>query len=245
MIFFRRKTVQQMIQGDMYDWPTVFLRFLKFLLIFSFPVIVIWNYVDIARFIYGVFGSELVGYGPDQQRWYRILLFFLLAWHLFNYVVIVVKVIKGEKKLPDYRARELRRVIYNVDGCNGIEVDSFCAISLEKRGNIKKFSGLSGRQVVNYFMELTGVKQLPDPVIFYRRKKHGKFLCVEKLFIYEVESKNGLFRLRGVDFSTDYASGKIRWAIELPWQAISVKIYSDFSVYNHEVNWGKWELHFE
>lgn len=241
-----KKTVQKVIQEQEYSWKAVNLSFFKLFAGLAVPFFLLWNLVDIFGFIYDFFGSELIGYGSTSQKWYRILVCILLSICFVGYGAGVFGVIKGERNFPSYRTWELKRIFYKVSGYNGIDMDSYCLLNLEKKNqNIKKFSGLSGSQVVDYFLELTEKKQLPEPTVFYKRLKHGDLQKIEKMFVYELDSREGLFRLRGFDLDVDPLEGRVRWAIETPWQAVSVEAFTGFSFYKYKVNWGKWELHFE
>ncbi|SFX67364.1 hypothetical protein [Marinospirillum alkaliphilum] len=241
-----RNSVQKIIQLQEYSWRAINLIALKLFIVMAFPVFLMWNAIEIFDGIYKFFGADMVGYGPASQRWYRILACILVFLSFFAYGAGVFGVIKGERNFPSYRTRELKRIFYKVSGCNGIDMDSYCLLNLEKKNqNIKKFSGLSGSQVVDYFLELTEKKQLPEPTVFYKRLKDGDLQKIEKMFFYELDSREGLFRLRGFDLDADPLEGRVRWAIETPWQAVSVEAFTGFSFYKYKVNWGKWELHFE
>lgn len=238
-----RKTVQQMLLEDVYSWNRVGWRFFKFSVLISFSAFLLWAYDDVFKVIYGLWGEEISSRTSAQKKWHWMIFLGIILAHFISYIYIFYYTMKGDVGRPGYRIRELKRLLYNAGGKNGIDMDGFCLLNSEKKiKNIKRFSGLDGEQVVAYFLELTAKNNLPGPMIFHKKINFSE---VENFYVYEVFSAGGFFRLRGVDFNADHAPGKIRWAIEIPWQAVSVKIYSDFSVYNHEVNWGKWELHFE
>lgn len=55
-----------------WTWPAYFKRNAKYLLIAIASFIFFWNSVAIGEWVYALFGGELRGYGPGQQRWHRV-----------------------------------------------------------------------------------------------------------------------------------------------------------------------------
>lgn len=240
-----RKNIHKVIQLQEYSWRAIHLIALKLFVVMAFPVFFMWNAIEIFDAVYSFFGADLVGYGPVSQRWYRVLACMLVVLSFFAYGAGIFGVIKGERNFPSYRIRELKRIFYKVRGYNGIDMGFFSLLNFGKSENIKIFSGLNGNQVAEYFLSLTETKKLPEPELFSRKLKGYRIFDIDKIFVYELNSREGLFRLRGVSLDAEPLQGRVRWAIETPWKAVSVEVFTGFSFHKYKVNWGKWELHFE
>ena len=58
---------------EFHKWSAFAKRQAKLLFFTVCGVLLFWNSVAIGEWAYALFGGELKGYGPPQQRWHRVL----------------------------------------------------------------------------------------------------------------------------------------------------------------------------
>ncbi|WP_189471682.1 hypothetical protein [Litchfieldella qijiaojingensis] len=68
-------------------WPEFLLYHLKYSLLAVVAFLFFWNSVAIGEWLYALFGAELRGYGPPQQRWHRVWAVGFVAMYLFGLMI--------------------------------------------------------------------------------------------------------------------------------------------------------------
>lgn len=66
-----------------WTWSAFFKRNVKFFAVCLAALLFFWNSVAILEWLYTLFGGELRGYGPAQQRWHRVWAMGI-AGHLYS-----------------------------------------------------------------------------------------------------------------------------------------------------------------
>ncbi|WP_239002590.1 hypothetical protein [Photorhabdus khanii] len=101
------------------------------------------------------------------------------------------------------RVNEISELFEYNHSRTGIQIGDRTLIEMPNKGNAKIFSGASEAEVKQYFMELTGSKNLPA-----ERSISGKGN------IYTVKTSKGTFNLR--DFSASSSETGRAWTIDIP-----------------------------
>ncbi|GHE21159.1 hypothetical protein [Halomonas urumqiensis] len=63
--------------------------------------LIFWNSVAIGEWAYALFGGELRGYGPPQQRWHRVLAMGFVGMYIVGTVLGVINMWRY-RKYPEY-----------------------------------------------------------------------------------------------------------------------------------------------
>ena len=75
-----------------FTWKAFWIRQLK-LYAPSMPILFfLWNGVDYGRAIHDYFGLTFEGYGPPQQRWYRVIVSGLILMGLFGTFIDAISI---------------------------------------------------------------------------------------------------------------------------------------------------------
>ncbi|WON77125.1 hypothetical protein [Serratia sp. UGAL515B_01] len=109
----------------------------------------------------------------------------------------------ARNQLTSNRANEISELFEYDNPRAGIQIGERTLLEMPNKGNAKVFSGASEVEVKQYFMELTGSKNLPEV-----RNIPGKGN------IYTIKTPQGTFNLR--DFSASSSETGSAWTIDIP-----------------------------
>jgi hypothetical protein len=86
-----------------YTWKAFWIRQLK-VYVPTLPLLIfIWNSVEYGRVIHEYFGWAFEGYGPPQQRWYRVVASGFILMCMFGSLIDALSVwhyLKNPDKIP-------------------------------------------------------------------------------------------------------------------------------------------------
>lgn len=88
-------------------WLAFLKRNIKFFFVCLVAFLFFWNSVAIGEWLYSLFGAELRGYGPAQQRWHRVWAVGVVGAFVFGVLVDVFNM-WYHRKHPE-EARKLKK----------------------------------------------------------------------------------------------------------------------------------------
>ncbi|MFQ3790428.1 hypothetical protein [Halomonas sp. A29] len=72
------------MEKNYFEWTSFAKRNGKLFAACLAGAIFFWNSVDIGEWVYALFGGELRGYGPPQQRWHRVWAMGFASMYVFG-----------------------------------------------------------------------------------------------------------------------------------------------------------------
>lgn len=94
--------------ANKYTWKAFGIRQMKTYATVIPPFLFLWNGVEYGQLIHEHFGCSFEGYGPPQQRWYRILaggFLFITVLSTFIDALSIWHYLKNPHEIPDDESR--------------------------------------------------------------------------------------------------------------------------------------------
>ncbi|MGP5144570.1 hypothetical protein ACTXPD_19030 [Vreelandella alkaliphila] len=82
---------------EYFKWSSFAKRQAKLTLVVATLVLFLWNSVAIGEWAYALFGGELRGYGPPEQRWHRVLAMGFVGMYILGTVLGIINMWRYRK----------------------------------------------------------------------------------------------------------------------------------------------------